>query len=346
MNTTDRGRLRHVVSMVYGRPWFLREDEFRVMDAIVQLHLAGERLTPDEIHDRLDSASARNGPRNGARQAGAVAIIPVYGMIFPRSSLMTEMSGGTSVADVRSSFRMAMADESVGSILFDVDSPGGFTDGIEELAAEIRDARGRKPMVSIANYGMASAAYYLGAQADEVIASPSSMVGWIGTVMVHQEISKMEAQKGITTTILRNPAGKFGGNEFEPLSDKARAELQEQVDDHSTMFVNAVAKGRGVTPATVRSNFGDGGGMSAARAKAAGLVDRVDAFDAAVARLATGKVQPRIGAAWPGYHVLELGEAPADAIPLVEPAVAAAVEPDRTEEAAAALALARARSGR
>jgi len=300
MNATERGRLRHVVSMVYGRPWFLREAEFRTMDEIVQFHVAGGRLSADEIQERLDAAAARNGPRNGARTSGTVGIIPIYGMIFPRASLMTEMSGGTSISDIRAAFRMAQADEAVGSILFDVDSPGGFADGIEELAAEIRDARGRKPMVAIANYGMASAAYYLGAQADEVVASPSSMVGWIGTVMVHQEFSKMDEQAGVTTRIFRDPAGKFGGNEFEPLSDKAAADFQRDVGDFSTQFVNAVAKGRGVSVATVRADFGEGGGMTAARAKAAGLVDRVETFDATVGRLAGNKVQARIAAAaWP-----------------------------------------------
>jgi len=92
MNATERGRLRHVVSMVYGRPWFLREAEFRTMDEIVQFHVAGGRLSADEIQERLDAAAARNGPRNGARTSGTVGIIPIYGMIFPRASLMTEIA--------------------------------------------------------------------------------------------------------------------------------------------------------------------------------------------------------------------------------------------------------------
>jgi len=136
---------------------------------------------------------------------------------------------------------------------------------------------------------MASAAYYLGSQADEVVASPSSMVGWIGTVLVHQEYSKADEMDGITTNIIRNPPGKYGGNRFEPLSDKARAEFQQQVDDSTAMFHNAVAKGRGVSVATVRESFGQGGGFTAQRAKAAGLVDRVDTFDGTIRRLATGK---------------------------------------------------------
>jgi ClpP class serine protease len=152
-------------------------------------------------------------------------------------------------------------------------------------------------MASIAHHLMGSAAYWLGAQADEIIASPSASVGWIGAVAIHSEHSKADEQEGITTTVIRHPEGKFGGNSHEPLSDKARAELQMMVDDMGTMFENDVAKARGVTPATVRSDYGQGGGMTAARAKAAGLVDRVATYDETLARLATGKVRPRIGLA-------------------------------------------------
>lgn len=285
-------QLSHVVGMVFDRPWFIREETLREMASLVQLHVSGGRLSPEEISERLDVAAAANGPRQ-VRTTGNVGVIPIYGFIAPRSTLMSSFSGGTSVEAIRSAFRSAMADDQVGSILFDIDSPGGYTDGIEELATEIRQARGTKPIVAIADYGMASAAYYLGAQADEVVATPSAQVGWIGTVLVHQEFSKMDAEAGITTTIFRDPAGKFGGNEYEPLSEKARTDLKAFVDDLSAQFHAAVAKGRGVSVATVKADFGQGGGMMAARAKAAGLVDRVDTFDATVQRMAAGKVTMR-----------------------------------------------------
>ena len=282
-------KYQHVVQAVFGTPWMVRPETLDTIAALVRFRAAGGHLTDAEVRERVDGAADAAGPRRGARTMGAIGVIPIYGLLMPRANLMTEMSGGSTVAGIRDAFRAAMEDESVGSILFDVDSPGGVVDGIEELATEIRDARGRKPIVAIADYSMASAAYYLGAQADEVVASPSARVGWIGTVMAHTEYSKADEIAGITTTVFRNPPGKAGANEFEPLSDKARAELQQAVDDYSAQFVAAVAKGRGVSPATVREDYGQGGGMSAARAKAAGLVDRVESFDATIRRLATGK---------------------------------------------------------
>ena len=324
-------RYQHVAQAVFGQPWMVRPETLTTMAALVRLRAEGGHLDAAEIRARLDGAAAVAGPRRGARTMGSVGVIPIYGLIMPRANLMTEMSGGTSLSDVRASFRQALEDEAIGSILFDVDSPGGAADGVEELATEIRDARGRKPIVVIADFMMASAAYYLGAQADEVVASPSSSVGWIGTVTWHTEFSRADEMAGITTTVIRNPVGKYGANEFEPLSEKARADLQQQVDDLSVQFHAAVAKGRGVSVARVRSDFGQGGGMMAARAKVVGLVDRVESFDATVRRLASGRgPAPRGSGAvgglqWTGVPMPVLDEG-GDAPPADDPDASASGE--------------------
>jgi signal peptide peptidase SppA len=296
-------QLSHVVAAVFRRPWFIREEVLQEIAAVVQFHLEGGSLSRAEIRERLDVAAARNGPRGGAKAVGDIAVIPIYGMIAPRATMMTDMSGGCTCESIREQFRAAMADETIGSILFDVDSPGGYVDGIEELATEIRQARGTKPIVAIANYGMASAAYYLASQADEVVASPSSMVGWIGSVTWHTEFSKFDEMAGITTTVFRNPAGKFGANEFEPISEKAATDIQQEIDDYSSQFHAAVSKGRGVPLAQIKADFGQGGGMTAARAKAAGLVDRVDTFDGTIRRMAAGKIQTRGAVATRGVRI-------------------------------------------
>ncbi|MES2210969.1 MAG: S49 family peptidase [Chloroflexota bacterium] len=359
-------RLSHVIATVYGKPWFIVPEQLAAIAEIVRFHASGGRLTDPEMRERLAAAAAANGPRRGARTSGAVAVIPMYGPIVPRANLMTEYSGGATISGMRAAFREALADESVGSILFDVDSPGGYATGVEEFASEIRASRGQKPIVAIANYHMASAAYYLSSQADEVVASPSSEVGWIGAATIHQEASRALDAEGITTTIFRNPAGKFGGNPYEPISDKASQEYQAVIDELSAQFQAAVAKGRGVSVATVKADYGQGGGMSASRAKAAGLVDRIETFDDTVRRLAAGKVTMRPqstqaravriehfnGAGAPigaleALSMQEGGTEPAD-----DPDAPASGEagtppsPDQTTEAEAALALARARAER
>jgi signal peptide peptidase SppA len=341
-------KLSRVAASVFNHPWYIVPRQLDTIAELVRFHLEGGRLSRDEIGERLAAAQMAAGPRRGPRTQGAVAVIPISGTIFPHANLMTEISGGATVDGIRAAFREAMADESIGSILFDVDSPGGYTDGIEELATEIRNARGRKPMSTIANYMMASAAYYLGAQADEIVASPSSEVGWIGTVMVLQEFSKMDEMDGVTTTILRDPPGKYGGNQYEPLSDQARAEFQAIIDERSAQFHSAVAKARGISAARVRSDYGQGGGMTASRAKAAGMVDRIESIDETIRRLASGKGPIPRGTSAQAAPVAaaltqEGGSKPADD-PDASSSGEAGTPPDRSREAEAALALARARA--
>jgi signal peptide peptidase SppA len=219
--------------------------------------------------------------------------MPIYGVISKRMDLMSAMSGGTSVDQLTSQFRDALADPEVGAIVFDVDSPGGSVDGITELANEIRAARGQKPMAAVANPTMASAAYWLASQADEVIASPSAIVGSIGVIGMHVDVSAQDAMLGEKVTLITAGDGKANGNEHEPLTDEARGELQAMADDYYGLFVNDVAAARGVKATQVTSSW-KAQAFTAKKAQAAGLVDRVETLDAAVGRM-VGKLNAPLG---------------------------------------------------
>jgi signal peptide peptidase SppA len=274
----------HIVRAVRQRPWAIdpASKEWAAMLDIVDLRAAGTSLTDDEIQTRI--AAAVNGPRNGAAQGQGVAIIPVYGVISHRMDLMSQMSGGTSVQGLQRAFRSALADPEIGAIIFDVDSPGGSVEGIFEFAEEIFAARGQKHMVSVANSTMASAAYLLGSQADEVVASPSSLVGSIGVIGQHVDVSAQDEMLGEKVTLITAGEGKGNANAHVPLSDEARAELQSMADDYYALFVKAVAAGRGVKASQVTSEW-KAQVFTARKAKTAGLVNRIETLDQTISRM-------------------------------------------------------------
>lgn len=347
-------RYERIAGAVFGTPWFIREREARIMSEVVLDRIAAGGLFDEEARARVQAAQMAQGPRRGVRQPGDVAVLGIYGILMPRANLMTEFSGGTTVSSLRRQFNEALNDDAVKSILFDVDSPGGAADGIEELATEIRAARGRKPMVAVSNTLMCSAAYYLAAQADEVVASPSSITGSIGVYIEHVEFSKADEMAGVTTTIIRVPEAKHEINDAEPLPDAGRAHLEQIAGDYYDQFVNAVAKGRGVTASAVKAGYGEGRALTARRALAAGLVDRVGTLEETHARLAAGKgPMPRTAARVQIQHFdgngqpITTSEAIASLIaPQPESPPVADTPPDRTTEAEAALALARAKNRR
>jgi len=258
-----------LLAQVLGQPWALPQATLRVM--VEQIANPG---------DPSPRALGTAGPQNGARQTNTAQVVPIYGLISHHPDVLAEMFGGTSLDQVRANLDAAMRDPRVGTILLDIDSPGGTVAGVTELASYIRSLRGgEKKIVAVANSVAASAAYWLMAQADEAIVTPSGTVGSVGIYAVHQEASKALADAGITTIVISAGPHKTEGNEWEPLTDDARAHMQERADAFYRQFIADVAKGRRTTPAQVEATYGGGQAFLAAPALAAGMVDRIATLD-------------------------------------------------------------------
>ena len=276
-----------------GTPWALLPSTLtRIVDYL------GARA--GAIEHAPSQVLALDGPQNGAARVGSVFIIPVYGVIEHRADRLLEWFGGTSVESIRNALRTELADPAVRAVVLDIDSPGGTAAGISELGSEIRAVRGgAKPIVAVANTLAASAAYWIASQADELVVTPSGSVGSIGVLSVHQEMSRLLDEIGITTTVISAGPHKVDVNEYEPLNEDGRAMLQERVDTFYAMFLSAVAKGRRTTIAKVESDYGGGRVLMARQAFAAGMVDRVETIDATVARLSqsAGTRMHRVSAA-------------------------------------------------
>lgn len=286
-------RYQHVYAEVFHKPWAILPEKLSVISELVLRRAAGQGMTEQEIRATLKAAALIAGPRNSQTTYGTVAVLPIYGVITKRANLMSQFSGGCSVEKLTAQFRAALADPSVKAVVFDVDSPGGGVDGVDELAAEIFDARGKKKTVAIANSMAASAAYWLACSASEFVMTPSGYVGSIGVFTAHEDISAMLEKMGVKVTLIG--AGKFKteGNEFEPLSDEAKAHLQDQVDAFYGMFVKAVARGRKVSQAAVKSGFGQGRIVLSADAVKQGMVDRTATLDQTIARLGGATANPQ-----------------------------------------------------
>lgn len=280
----------HILRYVAETPWAILPAKMDEILAVLARRAAGDELTAEEIAARLGDAPRAPAPRT----AGSVAVIPIHGTIAHRMGSMDESSGGISAERIGRLMSQALADESVGSIVLDVNSPGGTVAGMPELAAQLLAARGQKPIVAVANALMASAAYWIAAAAaDEIVASPSALVGSIGVYLVRQDLSKALAQQGIAVDIIKAGTYKADDLPFTPLTDEGRAHLQGLVDAMYDSFVSAVAQGRGVTPAAVREGYGEGRALLAKDAKTAGLVDRVETLEATITRLASGRWRPK-----------------------------------------------------
>ena len=188
--------------------------------------------------------------------------------------------------------RAAGRDADVKTILLDIDSPGGSAAGAAECAAELRAIRARKPIIAQANHQACSAAYWIGSQATKFYASPSSLLGSVGVYMLHDDLSEALALLGIKREYIFEGKFKVEGNEAEPLTDEARAHFQHLVSGTYDRFVSDIAKGRGVTVASVRKGYGEGRVLPAADAFDAGMIDAIATLEETLTRLGPASAPP------------------------------------------------------
>lgn len=217
-------------------------------------------------------------------ETGAVAVIPIRGVIERSPGLFSYYFGGASTEALTAALREAVADPGVTAIVLDIDSPGGTVGGVMELAEELAAARKEKPITAVASGMMASAAYWLGAQASQVVAAPSSLIGSVGVYVLHEDVSQALDNMGVKMTFLSYGDNKTEGNPYEPLSENAREHMQEMVNAHGLAFEKAVARGRRTTVEEVHSKFGRGRLFTAAGALNAGMADRIGTIDDALAK--------------------------------------------------------------
>lgn len=259
-------------------PWALQPERLSAYAALLAQRYATGRIdtpTPDAAVKRA-----------GNPRQGSIAVVPVYGTIMQRASQLDMCTGGTSTEAISKALRDANADESVASILLDIDSPGGSVYGVSELAAEIRASR--KPVTAVANSLAASAAYWLGTAAAELYVTPGGEVGSIGVWQAHEDWSQALAEQGVQVTLISAGKYKTEGHPYGPLPEDARAFLQQRTDEYYAAFTRDVAKGRRVSVDAVRNGMGQGRVLGATQAVTEGMVDGIMTMDQVIKRMQAG----------------------------------------------------------
>jgi len=183
--------------------------------------------------------------------AGGLAFVPIHGFLVNR--LNASFGIATGYDYIRSQLRMAIEDPDVSAIVFDINSNGGMAAGCGELAQEIYNSRERKPSVAVVDANAYSGAYYLGSAASKMVCTESGGVGSIGVVAAHIDFSKSLEKEGVAVTFIHAGEAKVDGNQFEPLSERARESIDHTVQYHYGMFTEAVAKHRGMSVEDVKA---------------------------------------------------------------------------------------------
>ncbi|GGA80750.1 hypothetical protein GCM10011507_34960 [Edaphobacter acidisoli] len=264
---------------MYGQVWAMRPENLKALEALVRVGAARSVLgaTEEAILAAALGIQAARSARLASGAKGSVAVIPVYGTV-------SRFGWGASTLQLAGQLRQAVGDPNVGAIVLDIDSPGGTVEGVDELASEIRAARGQKKIIACTGGMCASAAYYLASACSEIVVAPSALIGSVGVYSIHEDDSQYLDNLGIRVTLISYGENKTNGNPYEPLGDGARQDMQQMVDDFGGMFEAAVAKGRKTSQANVHATYGQGKVFGAKQAVKIGMADTVATLDEVLAR--------------------------------------------------------------
>jgi protease-4 len=205
-----------------------------------------------------------------------IGVLEVNGVLAYRPDLgALAWDGVEDSAEVIRAFRALEAHPAVAAIVLNVNSPGGFAVGGAELADAV--FRSAKPTVAWAGGLMCSLAYWIGSQADTVLAARSAQVGSIGAYLSVVDVSRMLESAGVQVRVFRNAEGTFKGAGLPgaPISDEHAAEFTRGAQRAFDTFRADVLRARpGVGAEAMRGQVFDGG-----QARDRGLVDALGDLD-------------------------------------------------------------------
>lgn len=258
-------RFPHLAQRLLNVPLAIKPDKAEIIVAAVAerfgianlFRMNGETavLVPmafDDDESAVSSSQKRTLDKGYDLVAG-VAVIAIEGTLVQKLGTMRPYSGMTGYDSIRAAFRNALNDDAVRAIVLDIDSPGGEVAGCFDLVDVIYSQRGTKPIWSILSENAYSAAYAIASAAEFVTVPRTGGTGSVGCIMLHADMSRAIDSAGVSVTLIKYGDRKADGSEFTPLSKEAFARAQRDINAMGELFVETVARNRGIKAAAVRA---------------------------------------------------------------------------------------------
>lgn len=260
------------LACIANRPMLMQAG---ALDALI----ATAQAMPDRGAYREDGDIAPHGskPEHLVSVSNGVGVLSIEGPLFARFGIESWWYGGSAYDVIGAAFDMLLADTNVSQIVLLIDSPGGTVTGCFELADKIYAARGTKPITAVANDSAYSAAYAIASAADRIVIPRSGGLGSVGVRSQHIDISRALDRIGYAVTTIVSGAKKADFDSTAPLSDSAKSEMQVEVNRLADIFIDTVARNRGIDADAVRAL--QAGCLFGPSAIAAGLGDAIGTLE-------------------------------------------------------------------
>jgi len=214
------------------------------------------------------------GPKASMEKFPPFAVIPLKGVVGKSIPEMETYCGCCDLEEVEEMLEDAERDESVKVIILAIDSPGGVSVGVPEFAARIRNSR--KRVIAFTDTEACSAAYWIGSQASEFFATPSSQIGSIGCYITYLNASEAYRKEGYRMEVYKSGDLKGAGIDGTDLTEAQKKMLTDQTIEIHEDFKADVLAVRSFVPESAMQGQCFSGKKAAEVGLVTGLVNGFD----------------------------------------------------------------------
>ncbi len=172
--------------------------------------------------------------------------IPPGTAIFPITGILTyektDNPNSTSYLDIINFCESIKDNANVDTVIFYVNSPGGYMDGVSGAGTAIDDLTRTKTVIALVDGLCCSGAYWLACNCSRIVSANTSEIGSIGVYTCFVDDSEFYKSQGINFKYIKS--GEFKAIGTDNITDAQLAIVQENVNDFHLEFLETVQKMR------------------------------------------------------------------------------------------------------
>jgi protease-4 len=210
--------------------------------------------------------------------ADKIAVVIAKGTILDGEQPEGDI-GGDTLSQILSDLRY---DPEVKAIVLRIDSPGGSAFASDNIRDSLYGQGNQQVpiVVSMGSYA-ASGGYWIAAEADKIVAMPSTITGSIGVYSMIPTFEKTLSKLGVNSDGVGTTDIADIMQLDRPMSKQAKVILQSSVDHIYDRFINLVANGRDQSPQAIH-DIAQGRIWTGQQALEKGLVDQLGGLNEAI----------------------------------------------------------------
>lgn len=215
-----------------------------------------------------------------------VVMVPVSGPL-----MKADFCGWFGTGSLKNVVNQISATDSVHTIIFMIDSPGGTVDGTQAFANAIKESS--KRTIALVDGMMCSAAYWIGCSCDEIYASnETDDIGSIGTMCAWYDNTEAMKARGVVLREYYATASVDKNRNFrEANAGDGKALIEQELDPVNDVFLQTVRTNRAGKINLEKENVLTGKTYLSKQAMDVGLIDGIQSIEDTLSNVMSYKGQ-------------------------------------------------------